>query len=62
VTSMASPLIKVAPELHELGMEAAHARAEWELGDRNWADILVGAYLDPLMDRLSLLAEQRRTD
>jgi len=34
----------------ERRMAAARVRAAWELGDPTWADVLVGAFLDPARD------------
>jgi hypothetical protein len=34
----------------ERRMAAARARASWELGDPTWADVLIGAFLDPARD------------
>jgi hypothetical protein len=34
-------------------MEAAKARAEWELGDASWAGMIVGAFLWPDPDALA---------
>jgi hypothetical protein len=59
VTPEIQPLIKVAPVLHERGIEQARKRAEWELGDSNWADIIVRAYLNPLEDNITLTREMR---
>lgn len=44
----------IRPDDHEERMTAAVKRAQWELGDGNWADIIVGAYLWPDADRTSL--------
>ena len=45
-------------EYHDERMEAAKARAEWELGDASWAGIIVGAYLYPRSDGAALRLEK----
>lgn len=45
-----------SPEYEER-MQAARERAEWELGDRSWAGVIVGAFLYPNEDREALAAE-----
>lgn len=35
------------PIKHQEGMKAARLFAEWNIGDRAWADMIVWAYLNP---------------
>ena len=44
------------------GIEAARAYAGWYLGDRNWADALVSAYLNPEEAREEVAASRARFD
>lgn len=46
-----------SPEYEER-MKAARERAEWELGDRSWAGVLVGAFLYPDDDQHALEVEK----
>lgn len=46
------------PSEHEARMRQARARAQWELGDESWADVIIGAYLHPQEDAVRL-AEDR---
>lgn len=32
---------------HEEGLAAARRLAGWEIGDKNWADLIIRAYLNP---------------
>ena len=50
-------LAELDREYHDERMEAARARAEWELGDPSWAGLIVGAYLYPRSDRAALRRE-----
>src|SRR3712207_4737076 len=43
---------------HEAGLDAARELAQWELGDRSWADVLVDAYRDPVETMRRLDAER----
>jgi hypothetical protein len=40
----------IRPPDHRQRMEHMRARAEWELGDEHWADVLFEAYEDPTLD------------
>ena len=42
----------------ESRMHAARERAQWELGDPSWAEVIVGAFLDPVED-LDQLNDER---
>lgn len=42
------------------GLEAARAVARWELGYPDWADRLIGAYLDP--ERALRILEANKQD
>jgi len=44
-------------EEYERRMKAARARAEWELGWRSWAGVIVGAFLYPEQDTDALRKE-----
>lgn len=44
--------------MNEKGMRAAEAVARWHLGDRHWAGLIVGAYLNPDAAMENLRAEQ----
>jgi hypothetical protein len=46
------------PHDHEARMAAARARAEWELGDPSWADVILGAYWNPEESNEDLAAVQ----
>lgn len=48
----------IRPADHDQRMQAARERAGWELGDRSWAETIVGAYLWPEADREALAKEQ----
>lgn len=48
-------------EEHDERMDAARARAEWELGDASWAGVIVGAYLHPEEDKYALDADKETT-
>lgn len=39
---------------HQVGIKQARRRAQWELGDGAWADVIVGAYLNPATDAEAL--------
>lgn len=45
--------IRALPDF-ERRMEAARNRAGWELGDRSWAVLIIGAFLDPTADAEAL--------
>ena len=45
---------------HDKGLEQAKKRAEWELGDRSWAGIIIGAYLYPEQDAEMLEKEKEK--
>jgi hypothetical protein len=47
---------------HEDRMRQVRRRVGWELGDRSWADIIIGAYLDPDSDRERLDAEMKEKE
>lgn len=49
---------RLEPKDHGRRMDAARARAQWELGDATWADTILRAYLDPDRDSAELRAEQ----
>ena len=36
-----------AVKLDPKGIQQARARAEWELGDSSWADVILTAYFNP---------------
>lgn len=40
------------------GLAAARARAEWEIGEASWADLILRAYLNPTLDAAELEAER----
>lgn len=44
------------PDHHEERLRAAEAFAQWHLGDRNWAGLILDAYMHPKasMERLKL--------
>ena len=42
---------------YERRMEAARARAEWELGDASWAGVILAAFLHPDEDARNLADE-----
>lgn len=44
----------IGEDEHELRMDAARRRAERELGDASWAEVIVRAYLYPRSDTDSL--------
>jgi hypothetical protein len=46
------------PADHDKRMQAAEARAEWELGDRSWAGIILAAYWNLDEDTTALKEEQ----
>lgn len=48
----------VQPPDHNERMAQARARAQWELGDPSWADIIMRAYMHPLRDKESLDQEK----
>ncbi len=48
-------------ERHQKGLAQAKKRAEWELGDEDWAGIIVGAYLHPEQDAVALEKEKENT-
>lgn len=54
------PLVdgSIPPEDHVCRLRAARARAEWELGDETWADVIIGAYLAPDHDEEVLRLEK----
>ena len=43
---------------YEDRMKAACARAEWELGDKSWAGVIVGAFLYHKLDAEALELEK----
>lgn len=43
---------------HDRRMDAARARAEWELGDASWAGVILAAYLNPEANALLLEADR----
>lgn len=43
----AAPKPKAAKLDHARGLAAARRLSGWEIGDPNWADLLIAAYLDP---------------
>ena len=51
-------VIDTASADYERRMAQAKQRAEWELGDRSWADIIIGAFLYPDRDAEALRAER----
>jgi hypothetical protein len=46
------------PPDHDERVRQAEARAEWELGDRSWAAVILHAYFDPTNDAWSLEQDQ----
>jgi hypothetical protein len=50
-------VIDTDSEDYDERMEAARERAEWELGDRSWASVIVGAFLYPKADNDNLKRE-----
>ena len=42
------------PSNHNVRLRQARARAQWELGDASWADILLKAYWDNEEDKENL--------
>lgn len=49
-------------KIDEAGLRAAEAVAQWHLGDRGWARILIGAYLNPEAALANLKAEKESYD
>lgn len=48
------------PPDHDKRMRAAEARAQWEIGDRAWAGIILAAYWNPDEDMAALREERDR--
>jgi hypothetical protein len=57
VTQLPSSISK-RPADHEARMAAAERRAEWELGDRAWAGMILAAYWNPEDDQAALDQEE----
>jgi hypothetical protein len=51
--------IRALPD-YEDRLEAARARAAWELGESSWADVILDAFLDPEASREALAEEMRQ--
>lgn len=52
------PACLTPPVTEEERMQAARARALWEIGDASWAGVIIGAYLHPREDAAALAAEK----
>ncbi len=50
-------MIDLLPPDNEERRAQAFARAEWELGDSSWADIILFAYWNPEEDKKELAEE-----
>lgn len=44
---VAQVIQKAAEDAHHEGLQAARAYAQWHIGDPDWADSIVDAYLHP---------------
>lgn len=44
--------------LNEEGLAAARRMAQWELGDPSWANLIIGAYLNPAATNTMLDEEE----
>jgi hypothetical protein len=52
-----TPRQKHLPD-HNERLEQARRRAQWDIGDPSWADVIVAAYCDPADDVERLEMEQ----
>lgn len=43
---------------YEKRVAAARARAEWEIGDASWANVIIEAFLEPDLDAVRLREEK----
>ena len=47
------------PVDHDARMKQARRRAQWELGDGDWALIILRAYMYPMQDNIALEQEKK---
>ncbi len=49
---------RMSEDEYERRMIAARRRAQWELGYEEWADVIIGAFMDPHTDYVNLKKER----